>query len=971
VTGFSTIWTSLPTDASEQHRLAHRTLLSILHEVARDDSEPDVLNCPEKIGPKRIRGLATPRILALKPPEVPAAVVMDLLETALRSLDSAQSGRIYAPHFTQQMPVSAEFGAAIEKLNTLSRAIRRWLIDHRPLKDVGEKRGAALGPHESVGLLIVMLILRCGQCSPFVIQGIIEALAQSRRPLRVGPWTWIDIPLGESPQASAQMRRIFMDSATLAAWTWAWAHRGEVPDTSSITRAADRRKFLQAFANHAVRALCDRISKDAGISLEKWTVRSLCAAREDALRLDTLPVLASYAAGRFASSSLTEDTWLRFLNVQRPTVDNELSKNEAGGATGLTSLPTPDEENPDWSEIVISGELDDDGLMADLRRAMKLERSKWAGEFDKLIETLRASGHNDYSTSILSIRWLRHLSEDRSSKGKLLADGSIRHYRGLLIARLIETFPETLSGMDGDELTDLYRDVASDTLSPQLKGRVLGALREFDRFVRKECLPQLPAASIPGFDGGPYEISARIITVAEFKACIEGIESGELVQVRTQRERDRLQGFLMLAFRTGGRRNELLGLRRQDFWVQDNLLVRIRPNIVRKLKTSNARRNIPLGWIPGHERERLEALSAKSIHPEDTFVFFDEACPSAVALENHRIISLARLVLKEVSGDSNLHPHNIRHSLASLAAAGMFGRDLSVDAHPMCPQWILEAMSFAPELEESISSHLHRSAARGSALAMLLGHGSEITSYEHYVHVFDLLLFLAIDKTVERDTTAGEPTFDRGEAELISALLGNSATTRLRTARLESGLDAIIRRLPKGDIETLDPRAPAPPDPIRLSTLLSRSESSAAGRPVQPAELKTARKTLALILGWRAIDKGLTDTLIRGLRVRKLKNSTWSSFDPFSANNILSQLRRLADCSQHIEVKWVFVTRGKEDNVRELLGFEEALRRSAVDIGNYWIRIKDPRREPGAKRQREQDVVSWCVEHLAMEIDST
>lgn len=190
---------------------------------------------------------------------------------------------------------------------------------------------------------------------------------------------------------------------------------------------------------------------------------------------------------------------------------------------------------------------------------------------------------------------------------------------------------------------------------------LIAALTSFDRFVRQHHLPDLPRVELPGFDGAPYAISSRILSGPEYEAALSAIQTGDLV-VADETARDELITYSGLAFRVAMRRTEMLGLETDDVSAAS---IQIRHNELRGLKTTNAYRRVPLAALDKVASASLDRLrSAQGPHGP---LFFKHP-PQRSDFDSAPVIGQAKLLLKRVTGDAELHAPNLRHSAATLAS---------------------------------------------------------------------------------------------------------------------------------------------------------------------------------------------------------------------------------------------------------------------------------------------------------------
>jgi integrase len=603
----------------------------------------------------------------------------------------------------------------------------------------------------------------------------------------------------------------------------------------------------------------------------------------------------------------------------------------------------------------------------------------WKARLDALIEELQATGP-DRETARLVVAWLRYLGCERSNKGGVLSVGSVNHYRGLLANRLLETLPGRLGDLDDDELLEAYEDVLMSRYSIRQTTRLAIALGSFDRYVRTEHLPHLPRVQLKGLDSGQYAISSLIIVEEEFQRGIQYIDRGMLA-FPDPTLADQTRAFWILAFRLTMRRKEILGLQARDLDVE---LVYVRPNAARQLKTRNAHRNLPLFALPAHEREMVMRL-AEGRDPEDC-VFFGEGVPRPGMLESHPVVGKINDLLDRVTGDRRLHPHNLRHSTATLTVFGALARDLRIDHHPYLSGWMKGAIERSAAIEGAVSGQLYRRGGRGSAIAMVMGHGSELTTYEHYVHCLDLLLFLSCwsgrfnEHPQKLKGRYGPP---RHEAAQLLAMLGYQETTRIDWKKPDVLLALIARHYPDR-VEWLEPRSKTlheitdAPEAIGvrsgldLRSLRARPElTEIDGFPTRQLELDVTAHVLAKLAGVALADRSKLQELASQWVSAKMENYDWASMSAMQAQGWVSELKRLVP-DLGVEAMRVFRPKGSDNKRKVHVDEPDDPASYGRERGQYWIRIAKPcerrdkrPRKTGVTRSRAQASISWLMTALA------
>jgi integrase len=244
-------------------------------------------------------------------------------------------------------------------------------------------------------------------------------------------------------------------------------------------------------------------------------------------------------------------------------------------------------------------------------------------------------------------------------------------------------------------------------------------------------------------------VDASIITEDEYREAL-GRLGGEWGR-RTQDDREATQVALILGYRCGLRRAETSGLRVCDF--DDIDFLHVRATNERQLKTSNARRDLPLAiLVPPDELEKVRNRIGriKECVPAS---FSNEACIFPDTQDKLKPMkdfdSIVRDIHSAFRGDEEIewaaidagfHYHRLRHSLANLILLKLWPGLDKLNSH-------FNAWDARKEVDATDHSRMlfrnrlfcseKISAFDLQAIALLLGHGSAATSLEHYIHVLD------------------------------------------------------------------------------------------------------------------------------------------------------------------------------------------------------------------------------------------
>ncbi|MCX7069642.1 MAG: site-specific integrase [Gammaproteobacteria bacterium] len=966
------LWDSPPADAPEIVRQAHRLMLQTLTRIT--ERTPEVLTDPANAGGDRVMRAA---IAALANPKIDHALriaALTQLQTRMREVDPATPKRLFLNPAENRSTIARTVGADLVALEAFDLALERHILDFRPgssLRSAPPEPDANFA-RESLGRLLALLVVRLGQGATALLGEMAHALSAGAKPAIARHWAWLDITL--SAGGRAQLRRVLLDPATLAAWLIAKDHAAALPRPAPNAKAGRRNAFYRSLARSSFMAFQQTMILEQDPA---WmaSLDQLCTSAVQRLQLVTMPLLASYARGDVASSSLEPGTWARLIGcrplaaTESPAPETVSDYTQDAGLSGID--PGGDQ---DLQEQLTAGELDERGLIVELRRVMDGPRGTWGAGLGAIVDRLRSEG-TESESAFLIVSWLQYLAFQRSNKGRMLADGSVRHYRGLIVNRLLVQLPPSLSLVDADALEDAYVEVIQSRRSAEQTGRIMAALLSFDRYVRTHHLPSLPKVELPGFSSADYRISSRIIIGSEYLQGLRMIADRSIV-LPDDVARHRLIAYWGLAFRTGMRRSEMLGLAVSDI---DERRITIRRNVHRGLKTGNARRVLPIDALDAEVLNAIQELGRDKA-PEAA-LFFDQP-PTRTDFESAAVIGHAKLLLKRVTGDANLHAHNLRHSAATLHLIGVLGNELRLRFHPSREPWMEAAVRQAERVDAAISGELHRRAARGNALSMMLGHGSELTTYEHYCHGFDLLLYIAcwggcFDPKARKPARYLHPM--RQETAQLLALLGYAPTTRietnnapellLRIANLRPGNIAILASPPNltdAVLPSSSTHATSPPLLRSLNDLIAANPAISRGHPRLQSERDSAARLLAKLQDAYRMHPNILHQLIADWLKARTGDSDWAAMRPDDARQWVAQLRELLpECpidawhqekaADRTTIKTAIC---RITNVSELKGAK----------GTWFVRIADDReklnrrqKKSKATRSRSQATITWVL----------
>ncbi|TAN09741.1 MAG: hypothetical protein EPN37_18965 [Chitinophagaceae bacterium] len=174
----------------------------------------------------------------------------------------------------------------------------------------------------------------------------------------------------DSAGGTPQLRRLFLDPVALAAWICARKYASALPRPPQDLKAGRVAAFWRSVASEAFKVLATQLpqSEDA---IGVRSLSDLCEAEAQRLYITSIPLVATYAKGEIASSSLHLSAWERLLGCGEPV---RATPSRAAAATAPASSALPSDvralARADLDDGFAEGDLDETGLIARLRLIM-------------------------------------------------------------------------------------------------------------------------------------------------------------------------------------------------------------------------------------------------------------------------------------------------------------------------------------------------------------------------------------------------------------------------------------------------------------------------------------------------------------------------------------------------------------------------------------------------------------------------
>ena len=481
------------------------------------------------------------------------------------------------------------------------------------------------------------------------------------------------------------------------------------------------------------------------------------------------PYLVEYAFENIESTSLGAAAWKRLVEPPERLTTELPTRWIAQLPTG--PMPSPGPAAAPGAPTAVMEALeestgDDDTIplrelelwpeqLLELRLIIRQDYSGAKGKIETWLEAQK--GH-----LLPSVRWvaswvvddLLETGPQRRAKRRSTIYQFLRTAGAQLAAHLGGADPACLG--DEDDYADLYEEVLDDVSETSLAVRrtTANALRSFHQYLMHKCsadqCPSVPEVESTGVfvvsgrggnrvDANVVGLSTYFLALRELKQANAASEPDEVIEALA-----RIAG---LGYFASLRRSEAIGLTVADvIMAGEEVILEVRPNPTRLLKTDNSWRRLPLHVLmPRRELQDFRAWvkgrqSAGSTSP--LFPMFVR--PQGVRDTDPRL-ALIVSALQVATGDPTFRFHHLRHSFATWQVVQFWIAEQGAQ-HMAIPPWFLPTDH---DLGRWRIAKRARTQLLGSAptnrrsllqVSQLLGHGSLDVTLGSYVHLLDFLL---------------------------------------------------------------------------------------------------------------------------------------------------------------------------------------------------------------------------------------
>lgn len=703
--------------------------------------------------------------------------------------------RRYLPSLEEKSPFTADAIGCMARVNAAlenARLITAAAVSQRP-----SKREAL-----ALGILLVILESRVG--NPAVIE---------------------DLLIGKNFQLVLFESRFHLEhSPGLDKVTDAPVRRHEISSTAAVLLAVGKSSTYQldvrqwAFEDQ-LGIICQCMGLD-GRQRKSFQacVRAVAVHVRQANSLQFPGLVASYLNGDVVTAGLDHADWIRVklgkaahpASLKRPKIETRIQTDEENdddsappddldegylaGSNAFLSVDTKKDRSPSQISLLQENSAK---FFQSIREALNTELENETlsrRDLDTRLKTIIRQNKDVVSRSCLLLgEWQRSLLWRKTSKGLIRIRSLKRYLNALSVCFQAMAYAHDLLDCDEDEVTEFYRQVLEirqlirpEPLSAQTTKSARSAdsenmvdtetdaaaiyrsqslafqlLKDFHRLMSRQFGVEDPDWSELSVGDELLSISPGMMTESEYLCALKSLAPHP---ANASREALARAFILLTTYRFGLRGDEATGMLRSD-WVDDQpdaIVLLVRPNTFRKLKTTAGQRQVPLLFVLTElEKDVIVSWlrSWESITTLDGIgpLFADKQSPDQLMKVKQLRRDVGKII-KQVTGNSNLSTHHARHSFGNRVALLLMQGVGGIWPHAAnINQQTAERQTHVRRLLLGTEKVTRRTLW---AIARLLGHAHPVTAVRSYLHLLPELAALYVNLPVTKQRPISKVLFE-------------------------------------------------------------------------------------------------------------------------------------------------------------------------------------------------------------------
>ncbi len=426
--------------------------------------------------------------------------------------------------------------------------------------------------------------------------------------------------------------------------------------------------------------------------------------------------LLTIIKGKQDTVGLTKNSFERLLNQQYRT-NEKLYKNK--DFLDLEIIASNDDDESVSSRRQADDELDLIKALKNILHKKYENQNKSKSRSSIIDDLLQMSNDTSKLNYKILIRWVLSLVEKKGINNESIS----KYVTAMGYEWLTFTKDQPLESWTTEYFEELYEEILDDMAVKDLSYPAK-QLQKMHRFAEVEY--GFPKVKVP-LTSTQRKVRSEWFSPQLFSSLLAQLRTGiDVVEV------DMLTVLFIVAYRTGMRKKEILGLKYADIegMQRDKPSVIVRPNHYRLIKTDNSIREVPLFALlkPSELALFIKFISINKTKNDQRFIF--TLSSSHLPLADHVPIKLLNLLHQDIGGshDVRMMFHGFRHTAMTNLALVMQGH----------PDLVMSLTDYDEEDIERIKTGLLGEHIWGQELwyscAHLFGHLAPDRGFEHYNH---------------------------------------------------------------------------------------------------------------------------------------------------------------------------------------------------------------------------------------------
>lgn len=627
-----------------------------------------------------------------------------------------------------------------KKVNLLSMWLAAWEQQSKADADADVE----IDQEKLLGLILLSASLHGGLCIPQALVSLAQQVtANNALFFQYEAWFWIDLTFKSSNQAvnyqikgkngdkgdkgdneDITLRRWYPDGITLAL-----IHQYLCKHDSTITKlqtddAKTSLTYCWALIKNQLRAYYPSAAKGIG----SFSLYCKCAigVTEQKSGIHLSQANVQYAIGHVPSASLAPN--FQSLLFKKPIVEHSPKSHQYGQ---FFSLSTPKKQSTPRNK---EKSLNYEKLLPQIRAAIKKNMSKTQKN-----TTVNAKNQLELILSQpltlaanIIIQWLLFLLVETNLKVTSVST----YFSSIGKMWLNFTLNVELKSLDESDFFSLYEEMLDVEVSEKKQSYSAARLQELHQYASRYFdFPPLSQA-LPYSKKGRSYVRTGFISESVFEELINHIEQLTDLQEIT---RQGLICLLIIAFRAGLRRGELLKLRLIDVEKSSTYWVYIKNNKFGNNKSRSALRKIPLSVLLLPQElailKRYIAIRQNIIQNETNALLFSMPLTHCEPHDGNKLSQMVKFFLAKSTGETSFVFHHLRHTaLSKLHIVLENNHSLIQQITPYSSEQAQKIRRSLVNVEDTNQQNLYW------ALSSVAGHITPETTFAHYLHFTDKIM---------------------------------------------------------------------------------------------------------------------------------------------------------------------------------------------------------------------------------------